>query len=264
MLFSVTDFGGLNRITRLVLANAAHAIAGMVLHAAPSPIDLRPAIGVTALGVTTECAREVALKLRKGADCILFSAVPTGMASLQRLIADGLIDAVIDVTPTDVTRAVMTRSHEGVNARFAAIGAAALPYVGSGGGLDMMIFGGGASVPRELGTRKQHQHTSSVTLVRANADDSAAIGALLGRLVNSLPGPVHIAVPERGLSALSVEGGPFYNPEADIALLDALEAAIITGPGRTFERLPCSINDAVCAHALAAAASVRQSQDVLT
>ena len=33
MVYSVTDVAGLNRISRQVLGNAAHALAGMMLHA---------------------------------------------------------------------------------------------------------------------------------------------------------------------------------------------------------------------------------------
>jgi uncharacterized protein (UPF0261 family) len=32
MMYSVTDMAGLNRISRRVLGNAAHAVAGMMLH----------------------------------------------------------------------------------------------------------------------------------------------------------------------------------------------------------------------------------------
>jgi uncharacterized protein (UPF0261 family) len=46
MLYSVTDVAGLNRISRRVLGNAAHALAGIVTHAVPDAQD-RPAVGLT-------------------------------------------------------------------------------------------------------------------------------------------------------------------------------------------------------------------------
>src|SRR6185436_9697848 len=52
MMYSVTDVAGLNRISRIVLGNAAHAIAGMAMHA-PAEARSKPAIGLTMFGVTT-------------------------------------------------------------------------------------------------------------------------------------------------------------------------------------------------------------------
>ena len=52
MMYSVTDVAGLNRISRRVLGNAAHALAGMVPIRSPSADD-RPAVGLTMFGVTT-------------------------------------------------------------------------------------------------------------------------------------------------------------------------------------------------------------------
>ena len=51
MMHSVADIAGLNRITRTVLAQAAHAIVGMTR--APAAADARPAVGLTMFGVTT-------------------------------------------------------------------------------------------------------------------------------------------------------------------------------------------------------------------
>ena len=67
MMYSVTDVAGLNRISREVLGNAAHALAGMIGHRVTDTTDAandRPLVGLTMFGVTTplvtrlvECAR---------------------------------------------------------------------------------------------------------------------------------------------------------------------------------------------------------------
>jgi uncharacterized protein (UPF0261 family) len=66
---------------------------------------------------------------------------------------------------------------------------------------------------------------------------------LFARLLNSVPGPVRILAPERGLSALSAAGGPFHDSEADAALFDALESTLSVGDDRTFVRLPHAMNE---------------------
>lgn len=47
MLYPVTDLAGLNRISRVVLANTAHAMVGMVRAAVPEAASDRPAVGIT-------------------------------------------------------------------------------------------------------------------------------------------------------------------------------------------------------------------------
>jgi uncharacterized protein (UPF0261 family) len=58
MWYSVTDVAGLNRISRRVIGNAAHALAGIVTHEIPAAED-RPAVGLTMFGVTTACVTAV-------------------------------------------------------------------------------------------------------------------------------------------------------------------------------------------------------------
>src|SRR4029453_7720114 len=55
MMYSVTDVAGINRISERVLANAAHALAGMIAYRRASDGDssVKPAVGLTQFGVTT-------------------------------------------------------------------------------------------------------------------------------------------------------------------------------------------------------------------
>ena len=49
MMYSITDIQGLNRISRKVLGNAAHAIAGMAKSSVPE-VESKPAIGLSMFG----------------------------------------------------------------------------------------------------------------------------------------------------------------------------------------------------------------------
>src|SRR6187402_3442019 len=51
MMYSVTDVAGLNRISRQVLGNAAHALAGMLARPVPVVAEAKPALGLTMFGV---------------------------------------------------------------------------------------------------------------------------------------------------------------------------------------------------------------------
>src|SRR5215472_3774125 len=102
MMYSVTDVAGLNRISRRVLGNAAHALAGMMVHGLPQGNHERPALGLTMFGVTTPCVQQVTRLLDSRFDCLVFHATGTGGQSMEKLVDDGLIESVIDISTTEV------------------------------------------------------------------------------------------------------------------------------------------------------------------
>ena len=103
MMYSVTDVQGINRISEKVLANAAHALAGMI--AAPRPPEsssTKPALGLTMFGVTTPCVQAVTRRWRTTYDCLVFHATGVGGQSMEKLADSGLLAGVIDVSTTEV------------------------------------------------------------------------------------------------------------------------------------------------------------------
>ncbi len=102
MMHSVVDIAGLNAISRRVIANAAHAVAGMATWRAVSGAGDRPAIGMTMFGVTTPCVTEVRRLLEQDHDCLVFHATGTGGQSMEKLAEGGFLRGVIDATTTEV------------------------------------------------------------------------------------------------------------------------------------------------------------------
>ena len=100
MMYSLTDVAGLNSISRKALANAAHAIAGMVMHTI-TPADDKAAIGLTMFGVTTSCVTAVTDALSDEFDCLVFHATGTGGQAMEKLVDRHMLKAVIDVTTTE-------------------------------------------------------------------------------------------------------------------------------------------------------------------
>ena len=101
MMYSVVDVAGLNRISRVVLANAAHALAGMMRGTVPAGED-KPAIGMTMFGVTTPCVDQLRAALEADYDCLVFHATGTGGRSMEKLVESGLVLGCIDSTTTEV------------------------------------------------------------------------------------------------------------------------------------------------------------------
>ncbi|MGF1625534.1 MAG: Tm-1-like ATP-binding domain-containing protein [Alphaproteobacteria bacterium] len=252
MIYSVTDVQGLNRISRRVLANGAHALAGMMQHAPAAAADGRPAVGLTMFGVTTPCVQAVVAALEAEWDCLVFHATGIGGQSMEKLVDSGLISAVIDLTTTEIADmhvgGVLAASED----RMEAVIRTRVPYVGSLGALDMVNFGPRATVPERFAGRKFYVHNPQVTLMRTTADECAWIGTWIGQKLSRMDGPVRFLIPEGGISLIDAPGQPFHDPPADAALFAALEAAFVPGPDRKLIRLPLAINDPEFAAAAAA------------
>jgi len=250
MMYSVTDISGLNRISRVVLGNAAHAIAGMARHVVPAA-EAKPAIGLTMFGVTTACVTSVVERLRGRYDCLVFHATGTGGQSMEKLVDSGMLVGVIDATTTEVCDHVVGGVMSAGPDRLGAIARSRIPCVGSTGALDMVNFWAEDTVPPQFRGRRLHRHNPQVTLMRTTAEECHSIGEWIGAKLNACEGPVRFLVPERGVSAMDAPGQPFYDPEADAALFAALESTIRQTPLRRLIRLPLHINDPQFAEALA-------------
>ncbi|MCY4481042.1 MAG: Tm-1-like ATP-binding domain-containing protein, partial [Rhodospirillales bacterium] len=206
MMYSVVDIAGLNRISRVVLANAAHALAGMMRGEAPAAED-KPAIGLTMFGVTTACVDQVRAALEARHDCLVFHATGTGGQSMEKLVDSGLVLGCIDSTTTEVCDHLMGGVFSAGGDRLGAFARTGLPYVGSCGALDMVNFGARESVPTQYEGRTFHIHNPNVTLMRTTADENRAMGEWIGAKLNACEGPVRFLIPERGVWLIAAPSG---------------------------------------------------------
>ncbi len=251
MMYSVTDFAGLNRISRAVLTNAASAIVGMARAPAPTA-DGKPAIGLTMFGVTTPCVTRAAGALRADYDCVVFHATGSGGRAMEKLVDSAMLVGVLDATTTEVCDLLLGGVLSAGPDRLGAIARSRVPYVGSFGALDMVNFWGPESVPQKYRGRLLHRHNPQVTLMRTTSEECQMIGVWIAERLNRCEGPVRFLIPEKGVSALDAPGQSFYDPEADAALFEAIERTLKPGPARQLIRLPYHINDAEFADALVA------------
>ncbi|MDM0104974.1 Tm-1-like ATP-binding domain-containing protein [Variovorax sp. J22R24] len=253
MMYSVTDVQGIHRISELVLANAANALAGMIAHPPVASTVTKPAIGLTMFGVTTPCVQAVTRQLEDSYDCLVFHATGVGGQSMEKLADSGLVAGAIDVSTTEVADEIVGGTLSAGPTRLDVFARHALPYVGSCGALDMVNFGAWDTVPERFKGRRLYRHNPTVTLMRTTADECRAIGEFIAAKLNAMRGPVRFLIPEGGVSAIDRPGQPFHDPEADRALFTAIEATFRAGPDRKLQRLPLHINDEAFADALVSA-----------
>ncbi|TAG49645.1 MAG: ABC transporter permease [Betaproteobacteria bacterium] len=253
MMYSVTDVQGINRISEKVLANAAHALAGMVIHPPTESAITKSALGLTMFGVTTPCVQAVAKRLQEDYDCLVFHATGVGGQSMEKLVESGLLAGVLDISTTEVADEIGGGVLSAGPSRMDVFAKHPVPYVGSCGALDMVNFGGWESVPERFRSRKLYRHNPTVTLMRTTADENRRIGEFLAAKLNAMVGPVRFLIPEGGVSAIDKPGQPFHDPEANRVLFTTLEQHFRSTPERRLIRLTHHINDDAFADALAAA-----------
>jgi uncharacterized protein (UPF0261 family)/ABC-type branched-subunit amino acid transport system ATPase component len=250
MMYSVTDVQGLNSISRVVLANGAHALAGMV----KARLDARdtrqedagsglPAIGITMFGVTTPAVQKIAADLNDAFECVVFHATGVGGRSMEKLVDSGQLAGIIDLTTTEVCDLLMGGVFPAAEDRFGAMIRSRVPYVGSVGALDMVNFGAPDTIPERYRQRRLHVHNPQVTLMRTTPDECERIGKWIGERLNQMDGVVRFFLPEGGVSALDAPGQPFWDTEADAALFRALEQTVRQTGNRQLIRVKKHIND---------------------
>lgn len=249
MLPSVTDIAGLNRLSRLILSNAAHALIGAVSGPAPAETADLSAIGLTMFGVTTPCVTAIVEHLRESHDCLVFHATGTGGRAMERLLAQGVLSGLIDITTTEIADLLFGGVLPAQPDRLDVVASTGAPWIGSVGALDMVNFWAPDTVPVHFRDRLFYRHNPNVTLMRTTPEENTIMGRWIGAKLNACKGPLRLLIPQMGISALDVEGGPFWSPEADAALFAALRDTI-SDPARLV-LLPCHINDPAFAKAAA-------------
>jgi uncharacterized protein (UPF0261 family)/ABC-type branched-subunit amino acid transport system ATPase component len=259
MMHSVTDIQGLNRLSRAVLGNAAHAMGAMarswIEQNAPNPTRRaaaeRPLVGMTMFGVTTACVQQVTKLIEKDWEPLVFHATGIGGRSMEKLIDSGLMQGVIDVSTTEICDMMMGGILPATEDRFGSIIRTRIPYVGSLGALDMVNFGAPDTVPAHYRSRTLYPHNPQVTLMRTTVEENRRMGRWIGEKLNLMEGQVRFLLPEGGVSALDAPGHPFWDPQADAALFGAIIETVRATANRQIIRLPHHINDPAFASALA-------------
>jgi uncharacterized protein (UPF0261 family) len=226
MMPSVLDISGLNSVSRQILSNAAAAICGMVA-ADPTNPNNKPAIAATMFGVTTACVTAARRILEQsGYDVLVFHATGTGGQAMEQLIEDGAIQAVLDLTTTELADELVGGVMSAGPHRLEAAGRKGIPQLVCPGAIDMVNFGPAETVPIKFRTRKLYVHNPTVTLMRTTPEECAAIGRITATRLNRATGPVTVLIPLQGVSAIDKLGGPFYSPEALDSYCGALKATL--------------------------------------
>lgn len=249
---SIVDVAGLNRISTRIMQNAAAALVGMVTadrdHATPA--SARPLVAASMFGVTTPCVTEARRLLEElGYEVLVFHMTGSGGRALESLIRQGFFAGVLDVTTTELPDHLVGGVFDAGPDRLTAAGTAGIPQVVSVGAIDMVNFGPLDTVPEQFAGRNLYVHNSSVTLMRTTPAECAQLGEEIARKLVAATGPTSLFLPLRGVSAIAVEDGPFYDPAADASLFESIRAGV-AGSAVELVELDTDVNDPTFAKAM--------------
>ena len=253
MINSVVDIAGINRVSRIVLSQAADAMSGMVngrkqKFAEASPTE-KPLVAASMFGVTTPCVQVARGVLEQaGYEVLIFHATGTGGQAMESLIREGLIAGVLDITTTELADELVGGVLTAGPGRLTAASELGVPQVISVGALDMVNFGSPETVPQKFADRLFYQHNPVVTLMRTSVSECRQLGEEVGRKVAMSNGPTEVLFPGQGVSAIDAEGQAFEDQEARMALLEGLKSTC--GAAR-MEVMDAHINDPEFAQAAA-------------
>ncbi|KAL1867066.1 hypothetical protein Daus18300_006465 [Diaporthe australafricana] len=234
MLYSVVDVAGLNQVLKDILSNAGAAIRGAAKAYASRQSTQhertdtsKKRIGITMFGVTTPGVDGIRkhLESKYDVEIYVFHATGHGGKAMERLVRQGELDAVLDLTTTEIcdlhTGGVMSAGQD----RLEAAAQAGIPNIISLGATDMTNFGPKSTVPEKYKSRKLYEHNPTVTLMRSSADECRQVGEFIVEKLRShakRPEMVQLWMPLGGVSMIATPGGPFADKEADSVLFSSV------------------------------------------
>lgn len=234
MMYSVVDVAGINSILKQILSNAAGAICGMAVAYAAQKNDPEAVkgkrIALTMFGVTTPAIDNIRKILTStphevsSYELYVFHATGSGGRAMERLIEEGQIDAVVDLTTTEIADELLGGVLTAGPNRLEAAIKKGIPMVLSTGACDMVNFGPKETVPEKYKDRNLYVHNPTVTLMRTTKDENHQIGEFI---VNKLKGAedasnIKVVLPTGGISMIDKVDQPFHDPEADRELFETI------------------------------------------
>ncbi len=247
IMYSVVDISGINSISRVVLGNAAAAIAGMAQsyqarRSQPPATDHAKIVAATMFGLTTPAVDEARSYLEGAGYEVVVHATGSGGRAMESLVSSGFLDGVLDLTTTELADDLVGGVLSAGPRRLEAAGRGGIPQVVSVGALDMVNFGPRESVPERFSDRQFLAHNPAVTLMRTSPEEMAELGRRIAAKLAGSSGPVEVYLPIRGVSGIDIDGGPFRDAEADEACFTALREGLAGTPVVVHE-VDTAIND---------------------
>jgi len=248
----IMEFAGMNNLLTAVLTQVAGAISGMVQESPHySTLGLPyPSVAITQMGFNEQCALEVKRLLEeKGYNVYPFHANGISDRSMERLIAQGYLDGLIDIVPAGLIEELFQGNRAAGMERLDAPIERGMPLVLAPSTFNVTGCGPTRRMKEHFINRSRILKTDEIRFMTRYEPDEMRQGArLYAEKLNRAKGPVKFLVPLKGWSSIDKPGSVLYNPEEDRAFVDELKAYL--KPEIQIEELDCNLEDREFAHAL--------------
>lgn len=242
MMQTIADPVGLNQITKMTIKRAVGVICGAA-EEQDELIKEKPVVGITGLGGHRIVALCRSLLKEKGYEPINFTAVGTN--AMERLITEGFVDGVIDLTVYDLATVVCGAAVKGGEEKYIAGCRKGIPQVITPGGIDYFGWAGTVdTLPPEYKKRNIHQHNPMVIMIPTIEEERTAVLNQIIERVNQARERTFLLIPLRGFSRVDKEGMPFYIPGGGKKVFDTLKRGITNNRVEVVE-IDAHINDPI-------------------
>ncbi len=222
---SVVDVAGLNSISKVVMRQGAAAIVGMINVSGSTDERQSKSIALSVFGNTTLCVDKCSELLRaKKYEVLAFHSVGVGGRTMEGLTMDGCIDAILDITTTELADELCGGICSAGPDRLTAAAKIGIPQIVVPGCLDMVNFGPLETVPEKYKDRQLFSWAPDVTLMRTNEQENRILGKTIAEKINKSMAPVIVLLPMGGLSKIGGPGEVFHNPAIDQELFGSLKS----------------------------------------
>jgi len=160
---------------------------------------------------------------QRGYEVVVLHAIGIGGRTLEEWIEQGLIDGVFDLVTTEVLQRMYGGLYDAGAARLETAGTKGIPQLVAPGKADIITFDMTQGVPEHLRGRKLSVHTPVRVVARTTKEERAELGRVMAEKLNKAIGPTAVIIPKQGFSAADKEGNDWYDPEANLALINALK-----------------------------------------
>ncbi len=154
---------------------------------------------------------------------LVFHANGPGGMAMEQLIGEGQVQAVLDITTTELADELCGGKGSAGPHRLEKAGEMGIPQLVVPGALDMVNYFPDAIPPR-FRDRRFRVHNSSTTLMRTSAEENRRLAETMAEKLSRSGGPVVVYIPLRGFSAVDFPCQDEKDAEADRAFIEMLKA----------------------------------------
>ena len=223
----IMEIAGMNDLVKNALAQVAGAVSGMVEEAYDhKALKLPyPSIAITEVGFSDQCAKYVEeLLTEKGYAVYPFHANGTSDRAMDRLIAQGFFDGVIEIVPAGLIEAKFKGNRAADMERLDAAGARGIPQVWAPCCLNLTGAGPTRTNREKYTALGKLLNIDEMRAMARFPRDELLVGAkLYAEKINKAKGPLKLVIPLRGWSSLDREESILYDPQEDRLVVEELK-----------------------------------------